>query len=62
MLIERADAGVAIVVASGDLDELLGICDTVAVMNGGRLVGVQRTPFDRDELSSWYTSGQESAA
>ncbi|SHL12483.1 simple sugar transport system ATP-binding protein [Pseudonocardia thermophila] len=62
VLIERADTGIAIVVASGDLDELLGICDAVAVMNGGRVAGIQRRPFDRDELSSWYTTRQELVA
>jgi general nucleoside transport system ATP-binding protein len=63
MLIGRADAGVAIIVASGDLDELLGMCDTVAVMNGGRVVGAQRSgAFDRDELSSWYTTRRGKAA
>ncbi len=63
MLIGRADAGVAIIMASGDLDELLGMCDTVAVMNGGRVVGIQRSgAFDRDELSSWYTARRGKAA
>jgi ABC-type uncharacterized transport system ATPase subunit len=63
LLISRAEEGLAIIVASGDLDELLGTCDTVAVMNGGRVVGVQRsTSFDRDELSSWYTARREKAA
>jgi simple sugar transport system ATP-binding protein len=62
LLIEEADAGVAIVVASADLDELLGMCDTIAVLNGGRLRGLQHAPFDRDELSSWYTTRRERAA
>lgn len=62
LLIAQADAGVAIIVASADLDELLGMCDTVAVLNGGRVQGVQTAPFDRDELSSWYTTRQVTAA
>lgn len=55
-LLAQADAGLAILIASADLDELLGMCDTVAVMNGGRVRGTQAAPFDRDELSSWYTT------
>jgi simple sugar transport system ATP-binding protein len=36
-LVDLATAGSAIVVVSQDLDELLELCDTVAVINGGRL-------------------------
>jgi general nucleoside transport system ATP-binding protein len=36
-LVDLAEAGSAIVVISQDLDELLSLCDTLAVINGGRL-------------------------
>jgi simple sugar transport system ATP-binding protein len=36
-LIDLAASGSAIVVISQDLDELLKLCDTLAVINGGRL-------------------------
>jgi len=36
-LVDLAAAGSAIVVISQDLDELLSLCDTLAVINGGRL-------------------------
>ena len=36
-LVDLAAAGSAIVVISQDLDELLALCDTLAVINGGRL-------------------------
>jgi simple sugar transport system ATP-binding protein len=36
-LVDLAVAGSAIVVISQDLDELLELCDTLAVINGGRL-------------------------
>ncbi|MEO8757740.1 MAG: ABC transporter ATP-binding protein [Devosia sp.] len=36
-LVDLAAAGSAIVVISQDLDELLSLCDTLAVINGGRM-------------------------
>jgi simple sugar transport system ATP-binding protein len=36
-IVDLAAAGSAIVVISQDLDELLSLCDTLAVINGGRL-------------------------
>jgi simple sugar transport system ATP-binding protein len=36
-LVDLAATGSAIVVISQDLDELLSLCDTMAVINGGRL-------------------------
>ena len=36
-LVDLAAAGSAIVVISQDLDELLSLCDTLAVINEGRL-------------------------
>jgi simple sugar transport system ATP-binding protein len=36
-LVDMAGAGSAIVVISQDLDELLALCDTLSVINGGEL-------------------------
>jgi ABC-type uncharacterized transport system ATPase subunit len=36
-IVDLAAAGSAVVVISQDLDELLSLCDTLAVINGGRL-------------------------
>ena len=42
---EIADRGLAVLLISTDLDELLGMCDRIAVMARGRLVGtVDNTP------------------
>ena len=37
---EAADAGIGTILISTDLDELLELCDRIAVMSGGRLVGI----------------------
>ena len=44
---ELAGSGKTIVLASSDLDELLGICDRIGVLSAGRLVEV----FERDRWS-----------
>jgi ABC-type uncharacterized transport system ATPase subunit len=63
MLIEHARNGAAVIVVSSDLEELLTICDTVAVMSAGAIVGTQRSgAFHRDELATWFTQGHEAAA
>jgi L-arabinose transport system ATP-binding protein len=46
-----AGKGVAVVVVSSELPELLGICDRIAVMRGGRIAGVvARTDATEDGL------------
>jgi methyl-galactoside transport system ATP-binding protein len=39
LICELAEAGRSIIMVSGELPELLGICDRICVMSGGRLVG-----------------------
>jgi methyl-galactoside transport system ATP-binding protein len=39
LICELAESGKAIIMVSGELPELLGICDRICVMSGGRLVG-----------------------
>jgi len=53
-LIDLRDAGGAALVVSEDLDELLGLCDRVAVMAGGRLSpAVARERIGTDMLGRW---------
>jgi ABC-type uncharacterized transport system ATPase subunit len=57
MLVERAATGLAIVIASGDLDEQLSIAHRVVVMNRGRVIGEQTAEaFDRAQLAAWFTA------
>ena len=56
-LLTFAQNGTAIVLLSSSLDELLLLCDSVVVMNGGSIVGRQdSSAFDRDEIATWYTT------
>jgi simple sugar transport system ATP-binding protein len=57
LLVQRAKGrGVTMVVASSDLEELLSISHRVAVMNRGRVVGIQsRDRFDPQQLAEWFT-------
>jgi ABC-type uncharacterized transport system ATPase subunit len=51
-----ADDGVAIIFAGSEITELLSISHRVAVMNRGRIVGIQqRDAFDAAELADWFT-------
>jgi ABC-type uncharacterized transport system ATPase subunit len=51
-----ADDGVGIVFAGSELPELLSISHRVAVMNRGRIVGIQqRNAFDAAQLAEWFT-------
>ena len=50
-IVERRDAGCAVVMISDDLDELLVVADRVAVMYEGRIMGVfDRASFDREHI------------
>ena len=39
LVTELAERGKAVIMVSGELPELLGVCDRICVMSGGRLVG-----------------------
>ncbi|MBQ8140087.1 MAG: ATP-binding cassette domain-containing protein [Clostridia bacterium] len=39
LIVELASKGKAIIMVSGELPELLGVCDRICVMSGGKLVG-----------------------
>ena len=39
LIAELAEKGKAVIMVSGELPELIGVCDRICVMSGGRLVG-----------------------
>jgi ribose transport system ATP-binding protein len=47
ILRELADAGVAILMISSDMEEVIGVSDRIAVMHEGRISGI----LERDEFS-----------
>jgi len=58
MLRELAEKGKAIIVVSSELEELIGICDRIAVMSAGRLAAiVERARFDQDKIMAIALSG-----
>jgi ribose transport system ATP-binding protein len=51
LLAEMADAGMAILVISSELEELMGLCDRICVMRAGSLTAeFAREQFDREAL------------
>jgi ABC-type sugar transport system ATPase subunit len=55
---EAAGAGVAVLLVSDDLDELLSLSDRIVVMHAGRAVGVRGVAgFDREGLLAATTTG-----
>ena len=56
------DQGTAIVVASSELEELLVLCDRIAVMSAGKLVTTfERAAFDQDKILAASFSGHGTA-
>jgi simple sugar transport system ATP-binding protein len=62
-LIELRDRGVAILLVSAELDEVLGLADRVMVMYQGRIVGevdplaVTNTPGGMEQIGMMMTGG-----
>ncbi|GGE06039.1 ribose import ATP-binding protein RbsA [Aureimonas endophytica] len=55
---DLAAEGAAVVIVSSDLLELLGLCDRIGVLRGGRLVGeVPRGEFSQDRIMSLAAVG-----
>ncbi len=49
LIIELAAKGKSVMMVSSEMPELLGVCDRILVMSGGRLAGeVHRKDFDKD--------------
>jgi simple sugar transport system ATP-binding protein len=49
-IVQARDDGVAVVIVSSELDEVLSLADRTAVMYGGRIVGVLGADASRDEI------------
>lgn len=50
-IVERRDAGCAVVMISDDLDEIMMVADRIAVMYEGRVMGVfNQSEFDRERI------------
>ncbi|AHH03673.1 ABC transporter ATP-binding protein [Borrelia nietonii YOR] len=47
-MMEQRDAGMTILLVSFELDELMSICDRIAVMYDGRIVGILEDNFDAE--------------
>ncbi len=59
---ELAQSGVAVILISSDLPELIGLCDRILVMHHGRIVGeVERKDFS-EELILSYATGLQSGS
>ncbi|HVP17936.1 MAG TPA: ATP-binding cassette domain-containing protein, partial [Spirochaetia bacterium] len=59
---ELAQRGVAVILISSDLPELIGLCDRILVMHHGRIVGeVERRDFS-EELILSYATGLQSGS
>jgi ABC-type sugar transport system ATPase subunit len=59
---ELAQRGVAVILISSDLPELIGLCDRILVMHHGRIVGeVERSDFS-EELILSYATGLQSGS
>ena len=49
-LVEKRDSGVAVLLVSSELDEVIALADRIAVMFRGRLVGPFPTPLAKDAI------------
>ena len=62
LLADLAGRGKAIIVVSSDMQELLAVCDRIAVMSAGRLAAVfDREDFDQDRIMAAALSGYAGA-
>jgi ribose transport system ATP-binding protein len=51
LILELADQGAGVLLISSEIEELVGICDRILVMNRGELTGkFQREEFDREKI------------
>ena len=53
LIVELAESGKGIIVVSSEMPELIGICDRILVMSGGRIAGeVERDEFTQERIMS----------
>ncbi|GGH37186.1 ABC transporter ATP-binding protein [Microbacterium album] len=60
-IVAARDAGVAVVVVSTELDEVVALADRIAVMYRGRIVGIVPADTPRDTLGLMMAGAQETA-
>jgi len=58
-IVEARDQGVAVLIISSELDEVLALADRIAVMYRGRIVGERPGGADRDEIGLLMAGGGE---
>jgi simple sugar transport system ATP-binding protein len=56
-LVNAAAAGAAVMIVSGDLEEMFGVCHRVVVMFGGRVVASFDRPFDLERVGAAMVRG-----
>jgi ABC-type uncharacterized transport system ATPase subunit len=56
-IVEARDQGVAVLIISSELDEVLALADRIAVMYRGRIVGERPGGADRDEIGLLMAGG-----
>jgi simple sugar transport system ATP-binding protein len=56
-IVEARDQGVAVLIVSSELDEVLALADRIAVMFRGRVVGERGGGADRDEIGLLMAGG-----
>jgi len=60
LLIEKRDAGMAVLLFSSELSELLALCDRIGVLYRGRMAAVlDAAGCDEEELGLWITGAKE---
>ncbi|MGI8577590.1 MAG: ABC transporter ATP-binding protein [Nocardioidaceae bacterium] len=58
-IIEARDAGAAVIIVSTELEEIFGLSDRIAVMFGGRIVGIVDPSVPRDEIGLMMAGGHD---
>ena len=56
---ELAERGVAIIVVSSDLPEVMGVSDRILVIHEGKINGeLQKKEFDQEKIMTYATGGK----
>jgi simple sugar transport system ATP-binding protein len=61
-IIAARTAGAAVMIVSTELDEIFGLCDRIAVMFGGRIVGVVGPDIPREEIGLMMAGARKPTA
>ena len=60
-IIEARSAGAAVVIVSTELEEIFGLADRIAVMCGGRIIGIVRPDLPREQIGLMMAGAYEPA-